>query len=116
MKRKDTYLRIVSNINISTFNKDNLMQDLNELATDITYFDNKNKLISHWDVELEAVTITDTSLEQFKVVKFLYKLNYKSSHYENTILMKMCLNLNKFFKEQDKNSFIENVYNSRLDK
>lgn len=116
MKRKDTYLRIISDINISTFDTDNLMQELNELAVDITYFDNKSKLISHWDVELEDITITDTSLEQFKVVKFLYKLNYKSSNYENTILMKMCINLNNFFKAQNKNSFIESVYNSRLDK
>ena len=116
MKRKDTYIRIVSNINISTFSKTNLMQDLNELAVDITYFDKKSALIAHWDAQLEAVTITDTALEQNKVVKFLYKLNYKSSQYENTILMKICLNLNKFFQEQNKNSFIENVYNSRLDK
>lgn len=123
MKRKDTTFIITCQVNPVGFSFNHFKEDMEKLAFNITYY--SESIYDRWSVELKNVTITDTCLEEGKVVKFTYTMNTArhDSNYENSVAMKMCLNLQKVFNsanlligENKPQCFIDRLYNSRLDK
>ena len=122
MKRKDTIIIITSNVSVLAFGKEKFKEHMEKLASDITYY--AESIYCRWSVDLKNVTITDTCLENDKIVRFIYSMNSvrHNSNYENSVAMKMCLNLQKVFNsvnliDNGKNyCFIDKLYNSRLDK
>ena len=121
MKRKDTTIIIVSDISTLGFSKDHFKEDMEKLAMDITYY--ADNVYARWNFSLKNITINSTSLEDRKIVRFIYTINSgrHDSNYENSISMKMCLNLQKVFDKvnllnEKAHCFIDSLYNSRLAK
>ena len=120
MKRKDTIISITAHISTLAFNKDALEADLNVLANNITFFGENEQ--DHWTIKVENISVQNTAIDTTKVVRFIYSLNYSNSNYENSVLMHLCLNLQKFFNSKNlilnkaNQCWIDNTYNSRLDK
>lgn len=120
MKRKDTILSITADISTLAFNEDSIKEQLEDLAVAIRSFGKGS--FDFWQIEPVNVVIRPTALENRKIVKFIYRLNFSNSQYENNILVKLALNLQKYFNSFNLNldganqCYILETRNSRLDK
>ena len=120
MKRKDTILSITADISTEAFNKEDLKEQLEDLAVTIRQFGKGS--FDFWQIEPVNVVIRPTALENRKIVKFIFKSSIYSFHYENNILVNLALNLQKYFNSFNLNldaanqCYILETYNSRLAK
>ena len=120
MKRKDTILSIEAIISTLAFNKDTFKEDMEKLAFEIRKFGTGT--YDFWQVEPVNTVIRTTAIETSKLVKFVFKLNFSNSNYENWILTGLCLNLQKVFNSRNlicnepNQCYILSTRNSRLDK
>lgn len=122
MKRKDTILSITANISTLAFRPNFFKEDMESLAYQITYYGEGK--FDRWYINPVNVVITNTAIENRKNVKFIYTINSarSDSNYENSVGMKMCLNLQKVFNSVNlicnsaNQCYIDNFHNSRLNK
>lgn len=120
MKRNTTTLIIKADIGLLAFDKYNWIEEVRQLGNSIRYFGKGT--FDYYSVKYITTKIQDTSLENRKIIIFVYELNISNSNYENNILVNLCLNLQKAFNEKSlicdtaNQCYILETYNSRLDK
>lgn len=123
MKRKDTSLIIICEVNPLAFELNNFKENMERLAYEVTYYGEGK--FDRWNIQPVNVIINDTSLEERKIVRFIYTINSvrHNSNYENSVGMKICLNIQKVFNsaniligEKRPQCFVDRLYNSRLAK